>query len=119
MRGHVLYGSERFGQLLVGTQDARAHGADARSYPGKRGQQQGQPSPLIPLDKNIDLLRSEVHEQINDQRIAGQHIQGRRGEITRLESKHTEQHDHQAPGQRQTAVALKVIGNKHNYRDRG
>ena len=118
VRRHILNNGECTGQLLVGTKNARAHCTDSRANPRKRGQQQCQPCPLIPLDKHIDPLWLEVHQQIDDQRVAGQHEQGGGGKIARLETKHAKQHHHKAPGQRQTPIMFKVIGDDHDYGNR-
>ena len=118
VRCHVLNGPQRIDQFRIGTQDARPHYADARSDPGERREQQCQPDPLIPLDEHIDLVRLQAHQQVDHQRVAGQHEQRGGAEITGLEAEDAKQHHDQAPGQHQAAVTLEVIGDEHDHRDR-
>ena len=119
VRRHVLNGAQRIEQFRVGPHDARPHHADARPDPRERRQQQCQPGPLIPLDEHIDLVWLEAHQQVDDQRVPGQHEQGGGTEIAGLEAEYAEQHHDQAPGQHQAAVALEVKGDEHDHRDRG
>ena len=118
VRRHVLNGAQRIDQFRVGAQDARPHHADARAHPRERRKQQCQPDPLIPLDEHIDLVRLVGHQQVDDQRVPGQHEQGGGAEIAWLETEYAEQHHDQAPDQHQAAVALEVKGNEHDHRDR-
>ncbi len=118
VRRHILNGTQRIDQFRVGAHDARPHHADARPHPCERREQQRQPGPLIPLDEHINRVGLQAHQQVDNQSVPGQHVQGGGTEIAWLETEYAEQHHDQAPDQHQAAVALEVKGNEHDHRDR-